>query len=461
MGGSDGGQVVDAFRKCFSASGQGGTITRPVFGLLLKELSGAAFSDAEIDRLIDSYGRFCGTEGISANEMKYEDLLGWLMDEDMDSVVAAIDEACQAALDGALGELRNIVAAAGEEVLTKPGFVMTGEAMAGLTLLGETQEICLLQPLVENQSIRGATVLQYAAFAGRTEILRYLLTERGVDTGSVGGPLAPSCIASCHRLWATGEYVDDEEGALDLLQAEAPARDPDLDPAALKVLKRKAREAKQAAAARKDPTSHRKGPGKKDPASRPKSLPLAEDRTPAGRSESSLPRLSPQISVRSETQSFAVPVDLSPPVVGLGGGPSFVNEPRPPSFEDYVMGASQSLPLEASRTELRKSRLAVPELPATALQPPEKIREALDTDGSWSPRRLKAQESARKRRLVEAAEEAEAAELPEGEQEEVQKKQTEEFINTVKLEDSFQDHMENRGFEMLAWIGELKKTDGD
>eukprot|EP00419_Tripos_fusus_P030228 CAMPEP_0172709770 /NCGR_PEP_ID=MMETSP1074-20121228/55265_1 /TAXON_ID=2916 /ORGANISM="Ceratium fusus, Strain PA161109" /LENGTH=169 /DNA_ID=CAMNT_0013533077 /DNA_START=48 /DNA_END=557 /DNA_ORIENTATION=- len=132
------------------------------------------------------------------------------------------DAVCQAAFDGCLDVLRGLWQANSWDAATHAGYVQVDGTVAGLWTMGvQGFNTFELRSLAAEPLLQPATPLQYAAFAGKAEIVQFLLQDCGAskdEEGSLGA--SPAEIVRCHRVGLDGAAVEDDGGALELLDEE-------------------------------------------------------------------------------------------------------------------------------------------------------------------------------------------------------------------------------------------------
>mmetsp|Transcript_48262 Transcript_48262/g.103483 ORF Transcript_48262/g.103483 Transcript_48262/m.103483 type:complete len:389 (+) Transcript_48262:58-1224(+) len=129
------------------------------------------------------------------------------------------DPVCQAAFDGDILSLRKLVDAEGKSALTRDGHVEVSGQVVGLWNM---ESNCLQVKSVQEAPLpKAANALQYAAFAGKAEVLRFLVEDMAMDREVVGDlGCAASAITVCHRLDLDGNVVEDEAGATGFLEEQ-------------------------------------------------------------------------------------------------------------------------------------------------------------------------------------------------------------------------------------------------
>mmetsp|Transcript_58408 Transcript_58408/g.153808 ORF Transcript_58408/g.153808 Transcript_58408/m.153808 type:complete len:239 (-) Transcript_58408:74-790(-) len=205
-------QVIDVFRR-HDAKGDG-LIRRDELVQLLKMLESSSWVESSADKLLEDMG--VGAE----QHVRYEDFVRRVMSAGSPGLPAEAAEAslvCQAALDGKAG-----YRSAGAEKMRKPGYVLIDGALCGLWTVGGTSSF-QMKPLAEEPNLHPATPFHYAAFAGRTAVLKYLLEECHFDReDEMGCGFSPLTVFKSHRLNPDGSLVEDENGAEELMEEEAP-----------------------------------------------------------------------------------------------------------------------------------------------------------------------------------------------------------------------------------------------
>jgi len=213
-------QILEVFRR-YDTRGDG-LISREQLSKVLKLLDSDRWVDSNIDLLFK-------TAEVRENRgaIPYEEFVIWVMT----GVDAAIrgskdlpkaDPICQAAFDGQLQVLRGLLQAEGASPEGADGFVEVDGVVVGLWTMGlQGFNTFELRSLALEPSLRSAGPLHYAAFAGKADIVGFLLEECGMkkdDEGDFG--ISPSEIVRCHRLGLDGDVVVDDGSALLLLDEE-------------------------------------------------------------------------------------------------------------------------------------------------------------------------------------------------------------------------------------------------
>mmetsp|Transcript_126193 Transcript_126193/g.353388 ORF Transcript_126193/g.353388 Transcript_126193/m.353388 type:complete len:194 (+) Transcript_126193:101-682(+) len=133
-----------------------------------------------------------------------------------------VHPACQAAFDGDVGRLKELLDVSSEEMQGMTGYVRVNGEICGLwTMVFNTFQ---LKAVKDDSTLRAATPLHWAAFAGRADVVRFLVTERGVPKDVDGGfGFSPFAMAASHRLDVDGGVVEGEGAEVQrLLEEEEP-----------------------------------------------------------------------------------------------------------------------------------------------------------------------------------------------------------------------------------------------
>merc|ERR1711879_236070 len=131
--------------------------------------------------------------------------------------------ACQAAFDGSVDDLKGMVAAKGVSALMQNGYVKVdvGGKSVLVGLYHPAPSTFELKSVFDAPALPPANALQFAAFAGKANTLRYLLEECGMqknDDGSFGH--TAEYINQCHRLDLNVEPINDDADVRGLLEEE-------------------------------------------------------------------------------------------------------------------------------------------------------------------------------------------------------------------------------------------------
>lgn len=218
--------ILEIFRR-FDDRGDG-RITRMQLVQVFKQLDSSRWVDSNIDLVLENSGlsRNMGEDDL----ISYEDLVVWAMtgatcNSDDKLLRTKASSACQAAFDGALDTLRGLLKANGMEAASQAGFVEVDGTLAGLWTMGLVGFNAFeLRSLASEPGLQPASPLQYAAFSGKADVVRFLLEECSMskdDEGRLG--TTATDIARCHRVGLDGEAMLDGGEALEaLLEDEAP-----------------------------------------------------------------------------------------------------------------------------------------------------------------------------------------------------------------------------------------------
>uniref|UniRef100_A0A7S2DX57 EF-hand domain-containing protein n=1 Tax=Alexandrium andersonii TaxID=327968 RepID=A0A7S2DX57_9DINO len=212
-------QILEVFRN-FDSKGTG-LITNAQLTKVLQQLDPIRWDDAAIATLLVSSGLSHKVGGEDA--VRYEELIAWAMNGKTGGASAVKAEpVCQAAFDGDVDKLRGLAKAGDGQAAGQPGYVQVSDAVAGLWTMGFN--MFELRSLASEPNLLPATPLQYAAFAGKADVIRYLIEECGLskqEEGELGASAAD--IAKSHRVGLDGEPVVDDGPLLELLEEdEAP-----------------------------------------------------------------------------------------------------------------------------------------------------------------------------------------------------------------------------------------------
>uniref|UniRef100_A0A7S1S462 EF-hand domain-containing protein n=1 Tax=Alexandrium catenella TaxID=2925 RepID=A0A7S1S462_ALECA len=216
-------QIVEVFRR-FDAKGTG-VITNERLCKVLRQIDPARWDDTMIAALLEKSGL---SQKVGEDKaIRYEDLISWAMNGPVDSSrppAAEADPVCQAAFDGELEALRGLLKAGDGQSVGRAGYVQVGDVVAGLWTLGvhgfNTFE---MRSLASEPNLPPASPLQYAAFAGKADVMRFLIEECGAckeAEGALGASAAD--IGKCHCVRLDGEAVVADAQVLELLEDEAP-----------------------------------------------------------------------------------------------------------------------------------------------------------------------------------------------------------------------------------------------
>mmetsp|Transcript_104285 Transcript_104285/g.295418 ORF Transcript_104285/g.295418 Transcript_104285/m.295418 type:complete len:237 (+) Transcript_104285:67-777(+) len=222
-------RILEAFRK-YDTAGDG-TITVEKLATVMKMLDANVFYDQKVELLVEASG--LSKDGV----VRYEDFIEWTMASGIDGPLPEAHPVCQAAFAGDLEALRGLVEAQGKAAALHSGYVQVDGHPAGLWTVGGLNSF-QLKHLEEDPKLPPAHALHYAAFAGKADVVRFLVEECEVARDDEGDlQYEPKEIAASHRLGIDGELLDDASEVLALLEEnEAPLSPSELERARSKFI---------------------------------------------------------------------------------------------------------------------------------------------------------------------------------------------------------------------------------
>lgn len=174
------------------------------------DASAGSWGEEQVNQLLQAVGT------ADSGDVSYEKVIGWIMAPA--PVLHTTDLVCQAAFDGDLEKLRKVLASDGSATISgATGFVQAHSTVVGMwTMIPNTFQ---LQAPSECPSIRPAHALQWAAFCGKADVVRFLMDECGMDKDDEGSfGWTPLALVSSHRLGLDGAMVTDEGDVSALLE---------------------------------------------------------------------------------------------------------------------------------------------------------------------------------------------------------------------------------------------------
>lgn len=203
-------QVVAVFRQCDSRGE--GTITRTELLAVLQSLGNETWEGDHVDQLLQATGAEKDTD------ISYEQFVRWIMRApNGDGPLPPSDPVCQAAFEGSLPALKELLSSKGRDELSRSiGYIQVrGEVVGMWTMVSNTFE---LKALSQDPNILPANPLQWAAFGGRADIARFLMEECGMrKDDKCGFGWRPCRIAISHRIGLEGEVIHGDEAELQAL----------------------------------------------------------------------------------------------------------------------------------------------------------------------------------------------------------------------------------------------------
>eukprot|EP00929_Paragymnodinium_shiwhaense_P096302 TRINITY_DN5785_c0_g1_i1.p1 TRINITY_DN5785_c0_g1~~TRINITY_DN5785_c0_g1_i1.p1 ORF type:complete len:227 (+),score=48.55 TRINITY_DN5785_c0_g1_i1:115-795(+) len=204
--------IVEMFRK-FDKTAQGVMDKSKLCKVLQQLDTRIEWTTEQLETLLASSG------SASDSAVRYEEFIRWVHTQETGEAVAA-NQMCQAAFLGELEKLKAFVEANGKEKLAaEHGFVVEAGSVAGMSVIERGH--CQLRSLSEAPTLKPATPLHYAAFAGRSEVVKYIMEDCGMSKTDEGAfEVSPSDVFLSHRLLIDGSHVEDDGACAALLGEE-------------------------------------------------------------------------------------------------------------------------------------------------------------------------------------------------------------------------------------------------